>query len=342
MLAREVDRMRSWRQRWKALLALAGVALLLHGVVLDGVAWRWRSPDSAPASLVVMRVRTLTPEPLAAPPPPATVPEPVRRVTAVRAPPVKVARPAPAAAPLVSLGSVASVGSVAPAATASAPAAAQPENYRTVVPSNVVLRYELLRGAQRGNGELQWQSSEDRYTLRFEGQVDGSKVLTQTSEGAFDAAGLAPLRFTEARAGRDLRAVNFQRAAGKLTFSGPTFEFPLVPGVQDRLSWLIQLAAVVAGEPSSRESGALVTLPIAGARGDFGPWLFRFDGIESVDLPQGPVAAAKYVREGQQAHDSHVEVWLDPARGYLPVRTRVRNGPDDEALEMRLQFSAQP
>ena len=115
-----------------------------------------------------------------------------------------------------------------------------------------------------------------------------------------------------------------------------------MPGVQDRLSWLIQLAAVVAGEPRWRESGATVTLPIAGARGDFGPWLFRFDGIESVDLPQGPVPAAKYVREAQQAHDSHVEVWLDPARGYLPVRTRVRYGPDDEALEMRLQFSAQP
>ena len=36
-----------------------------------------------------------------------------------------------------------------------------------------------------------------------------------------------------------------QREAGRITFSGPQVEYPLLPGAQDRISWLLQLAAVL-------------------------------------------------------------------------------------------------
>jgi hypothetical protein len=33
----------------------------------------------------------------------------------------------------------------------------------------------------------------------------------------------------------------------------------------------------------------------------------------------------------------NVEVWLDPARFYLPARAVLRAGPDDEGLELLLR-----
>ena len=97
-----------------------------------------------------------------------------------------------------------------------------------------------------GSGDLQWRPDGDHYTLQLNGSAAGLNVLTQVSQGGFDAAGVAPQRFTDQRLRRSPQAANFQREAGKISFSGPSLELPLAPGVQDRLSWMIQLAAVVA------------------------------------------------------------------------------------------------
>jgi hypothetical protein len=34
-----------------------------------------------------------------------------------------------------------------------------------------------------------------------------------------------------------------------------------------------------------------------------------------------------------------VQVWIDAAHHYLPVRATQKSGPDDEGFELRLQFS---
>jgi hypothetical protein len=47
---------------------------------------------------------------------------------------------------------------------------------------------------------------------------------------------------------------SFQRELGKITYSGPTWNTLLI-GSQDRLSWMIQLAAVVAAEPQRLQEG---------------------------------------------------------------------------------------
>ena len=69
----------------------------------------------------------------------------------------------------------------------------------------------------------------------------------------------------EKRLRRSERAVNFNRPAdgqpGRITFSASTAEAALRPGAQDRLSWMVQLAARLAGSsPKSTFSVSLTQI----------------------------------------------------------------------------------
>jgi hypothetical protein len=178
-------------------------------------------------------------------------------------------------------------------------------------------RYHLQRGLLVGSAELDWAPQPDaRYALQLQGWVAGLSMLDWISQGQLDAAGIAPERFAVRRRGRDTHAANFQREAGKITFSGPTHELPLLPGAQDRLSWLLQLPAIVAAAPERFVAGTSVVLFVAGARGDADVWTFVVHGIEMV----GERPALKLVREPRRLYGIRVEVWLDPAEHHLPLR----------------------
>ena len=208
--------------------------------------------------------------------------------------------------------------------------------YPTQLPPPGRWHYRLQRGLVTGEGELQWTlEAGTRYALRLEGRVAGVTVLDWASRGALDSAGIAPERFAIRRRGRDTQAANFQRDAGKITFSGPTTEAPLLPGAQDRLSWMLQLAGIVAAQPEQfTAAGARIVLFVAGARGDADVWAFVVQGTEGVN----GVAALKLLREPRKPLDTRVEVWLDPADHHLPLRallTEARGGASLELLRAR-------
>jgi hypothetical protein len=161
-------------------------------------------------------------------------------------------------------------------------------------------------------------------------------VLEQASHGAVDANGLAPERFTDQRIRRPLQAAIFRRELGRIGFSGPPHELPLWPGVQDRLSWMLQVAAIVAAEPARRAAGERIELQVVGARGDASLWGFQVLGEQRIETPGGPVRALHLKREPRGSRDTAAEVWLDPARHHLPVRATLRSG-DDATLELRLR-----
>lgn len=223
-----------------------------------------------------------------------------------------------------------------PAASAALAESAPPPLYATQLPPAVTLRYELRRGRLSGSGDLLWRPDGSRYELRLEGSVVGVNVLTQVSEGALAADGLAPVRFTDQRARRAAVAANFEREAGRIRFSGPSHEVPWQPGVQDRLSWMVQLAAVAAAEPARLAAGERIVLQVVGARGDASLWAFRSEGPQTLTLFSTPVETVKLLREPRSAYDTRVEVWLDPARHHLPVRATLGSGEDDR-LELRLR-----
>ena len=318
------------------------------------------APEVAPPAASLAASFAASPAPLRGPAPPA------RSVAAATAVPAKAAAPqgvnapapppvepllaltvAPVApvAPVSHVVPVASVASVAAAASSAAPHDVPPmsltettlPHYRTQAPPPTLLRYALQRGVLRGSGELRWRPDGGHYELQLDGRVGPLSVLTQLSSGGFDAAGLAPQRFTDKRLRRPTAAVNFQREAGKITFSGPSTEFPLRAGMQDRLSWMVQLAAIVSAEPALRKAGAMVLMGVVGVNADPAVWAFRCVGREAVDTEAGGVSdALKYVRDPHDLHDTTVQVWLDPQRHYLPIHATQKSGPSDEEFSLRL------
>ncbi len=234
----------------------------------------------------------------------------------------------PEAPPLLLAAAASAAPARAATPAASAPAAADddtpPPTYATRAPPATQLQYELRRGAITARGEMNWRPAGERYELQLDGHALGISILGWTSSGGFDAAGLAPQRFLDRRTGRAARAANFQRDKGLITYSSGGAEHPLLAGAQDRLSWMIQLAAIVDAEPARFGAGKKVSMLVSDARGDAGVWTFVIAGHEAVDLVgQRLPRALRASREPRKPFDTAVDVWLDPSRHHLPVRMRL-------------------
>ncbi len=329
---------------------LAGVAVLaVHWLLLLSFGPSWVDPEETVAAAPVLNVRSVT---LPAPTLPAVVQTlPAPAVAAPKAPPkmarqplpkpaASVPKPAPPPEPVI----VAAVAEPAPSAPAPEPAIAASEPpaapaidvpvYATRLPPPGTWRYQLTRGIASGDAVLAWRPDEQqRYELKLEGFIAGITVLDWVSTGAIDTAGIAPERFVIRRRGKDSQAANFQRDAGKITFSGPTHELPLVAGVQDRLSWMLQLPAVIEAAPQRFGAGSSVVLMVIGARGGADVWTFNVVGADRV----GDVPALKLVREARKPRDVQVDVWLDPARGHMPIRALLTQPEGGAPLELQLQ-----
>lgn len=310
----------------------------------------------APAAAAPERPARPRRPPVPAPVPPAGVPAEVAVEVAVEAAaPVAVAaavdpEPLPAA----------SAAEAAAAAAASAPDALQAETmlaaaapvdalsrppagdalptYPTRVPPPATLRYELRRGVLTGQGDLTWRPTPEGYELQIEGHAFGLSLLNWGSQGGFDAAGLAPRRFVDRRRGRDVRAANFQRDKGVITWSGVTSETPLAAGAQDRLSWMLQLAAIAEADPARLAAGARVLMQVAGARGDADVWTFVVGPRGGVDVAGSRIEGALALRrEPRKPFDTGVEVWLDPSRHHLPARLKLSTAGGGDSLEFLLR-----
>ena len=212
-----------------------------------------------------------------------------------------------------------------------------PPVYPTVLPGPVTLRYELRRGFIRGTGEIRWRPDADRYALHFEARLAGISLLSQSSQGGLGANGLAPVRFVDRRLRRAARAVNFSRDTGAITFSGSTTQWPLLAGTQDRLSWMIQLGGIVAADPALVSESGRISMVLASARGEADVRTVRFAGRENAETVSGSVPALKFVVDGHSAYDGSFEIWLDPARGYLPARATSRSSSGEAEFELLLQ-----
>jgi hypothetical protein len=310
----------------RSLLGLGVAVLAFHLWLLNSAprAVTVRNPVVAPA-FVTRSVALPTPVPLPGPviaaaqnpraqdkPPPKPQPKSrAREPIAVRS----------LRSPLPEPSSASATSPQAPATSASPPAAAL---VRFNIPPSVRLQYELTgKSRQRlwqGRGELSWRHDGASYQARLELSSPSLPARIQNSMGSITTGGLAPLRFSDKA--RSEEATHFERDRGKVSFSSNRPDAPLLAGAQDRLSVLLQLGAMLAGEPARFTAGTTLAIQTAGTR-EAEPWLFTVEGDEALALPGGSVLALKLSRDPQRDFEPKLELWLAPAMDYVPVRLRL-------------------
>lgn len=323
------------------LLPLAAAVLALHLLALG---WGPGLVTPAPsAGTPVFSTRAIEPtlpavaaappEPVAVRPPPRPRPKPA---PAARTPAQESAAPTASATPEPAVASPPSAP-VAEATPAPAAAAVPGTAARaTAIPRPARMQYEVelgMRGIQtRGKAELQWRHDGSQYEARME--LSGTLVpvsRVQTSTGRITAEGLAPTRFADKRGKEE--AAHFEREKGKVVFSNNKPEAELMAGAQDRLSVLMQLAALVGGSPADFPAGTAIAIQTADTRGAE-PWTFTVEGDEELALPGGARRTLKLLRMPRKEYDYKLELWLAPGMDYAPVRLRLTY-PNGDWLDQR-------
>jgi hypothetical protein len=283
-----------------AAFALAA-SLLAHALLLGGERVR---EDSAAQPLRAVSVALLQPPAL-----PLALPEP--------APPALASRPSrsprPSARP--------------PTPAVEAPVAA-PEAPLLRLAGPAAWHYRLRQGGQDGEALLDWRPEADgRYSLRLTRRIGERALPALESLGHTGSTGLAPERFALQRDGQDRQAVNFDAESRRVSFSASPAQLELPEGAQDRLSWWLQLAALVQASPTP---GGRWRVWVAGLRGELREWAF-----ETVDAVPEDAGTLHLRRLPLGERDPGVELWLDPNRGYWPVRLR-QGDPETRGFEIRL------
>ena len=223
--------------------------------------------------------------------------------------------------------------------------------YATRPPPSTTVRYALVQGGRApepdtGDAELEWRRDVGAFSLRVATVVGDRPAREWQSTGAFDATGVAPLRLVERERGRDKRALSIDRDDGRVRFSGATGALAAAPGVQDRWSWVAQLAAIAEAGAQRGEVPTRWDLQVAGLRGELERWTFRVlpPGDPPPELAsQGNDLSAPAVRApallhvlraAERPYDLRIEAWLSPSLHHLPAGLRMSAPPGTWSLAL--------
>lgn len=177
------------------------------------------------------------------------------------------------------------------------------------------LAYAFVIDGQPGEAALRFHIGEGRYDITLERRAGERELPVWHSEGRVGPQGLQPERHRVWRQGRERELQIFDRDAARPVLLVGARAFPLSAGTQDRLSWWLQLAAMMAAEPAPHV-GLRLRVPVAGPAG-INDWDFEVvarDGARWLlrrDLAQGAGRPAL-----------QWSVWLDGQRGFLAADLR--------------------
>jgi hypothetical protein len=206
------------------------------------------------------------------------------------------------------------------------------------VPPSLRLVFGMRSGLLRGQAELVYQRQDNVYRMDLRGRAIGLDILHLSSRGRIGAHGFEPERYADQRLSRAARVAEFDRASGHIRYAGSETTRTLSPGCQDRLTWMLQLSGVLDAVPALRQPGSELAFLVSGARTDLDVWRFVVHGLEPVTPDSGAaLQALRLTRSPRRPRDTEVEIWLDPARGFLPVRARLTTMPDGDTLELSLR-----
>ena len=242
-------------------------------------------------------------------PPAEPVPEPIKEPELAPATPS--ATTVPASTSDLTEQATPSVSGV-PAAAFAAPVAAK-YVYSVIFTKNA--------NSNSGTAELNWQHDGANYALSLTASYFGIPVFIQSSVGQLTPQGLLPTRFSDKRFRKSEVAAHFNQTLGKITFSANTPDALLLAGAQDRVSVILQLAGLLAADPTKYPPGATLNLQTVSAT-EAEPWLFTVNEPETLNLPAGPQIALRLTRNPRREFDQKVELWFAPELNFEPVRFR--------------------
>ena len=347
------------RVPWRGLALLATLVALAH-LALLGLTAPGSGPRPSPlAQTFITRSIVIAPAPAPEPEPPAAAP------VAQAPPPPRPIRPRPAPrprpaveptpAPAIDAGDATTPDPAASASEGPAGSGASPANAGAAggdtagaIPGPVALqvpgsvRLAFAATAQQGAqplqgvfGELIWLQDGSQYDLKLAWTFLFKTLRSQHSTGRIGPTGIEPMRFSDTR--RTEVASHFDRDRGLVVFSTNVPSVMLLSGAQDRLSVVLQLGALLAGDPAHYPPGAVIAVQTVGPR-DAEIWTFNVEGEEELAVPAGQFQARKLTRNPRKPFDDRIELWLAPALGWLPVRIRqTQSNGDFIDLQMRNQ-----
>ena len=326
-------------QRKHAVLLVAGVLVLHLWLLAGGPMWLTPEPGEPlhPQAMVTRKIEVAAPR---AP----QVPKPAQRVTAKAAPADSAdaatdttakAKPlnfddfgSDLAAPVSLPPRSASALDLPPHNRIGSDGLTQATAFKA--PESALLKYQVLGQAKGLNywasAELAWQQDGQTYDSRLTVSAFLLGSRTQTSKGTLGSEGLMPNRFGDKN--RSELAAHFQRDKGIISFSANSPDAPLLKGAQDRLSVVIQIGSLLAGDPTRFPLGTMLSFQTVSQR-EAEVWHFLVEKEELLQLPFGEINAIKLNRKPRREFDQQIELWFAPTLGYLPVRLRITNANGD-------------
>ncbi|NHZ96774.1 DUF3108 domain-containing protein [Massilia sp. CCM 8734] len=317
------------------------------------------APAPEPVTIVAVLHAPIAPPPPAPPqpkPPPARPRPPAKAVPPPATPPPEAtadaeASPADGAgeavdappAPMQGGAEVApAVDQVSVTASATAPATAPEPPAAEAVPPEPVkpalkvslppsadLNFDVARtdrdgGTWSGLSTISWKHAAGAYKLSMEASVSvlvaRVNLVLLSSEGTVGPSGIVPRSATEKRRGKTQTATHFGGPDGKITFSASERSYPMVPGAQDKGSFLMQLAAIGRADSAQLASGVEL---FVGEEKDANPFAFVLVGQEEINTPMGRMATWHVARPPRPgAYNSRLDIWLAPAHNWYPVQIR--------------------
>ena len=323
-------------------------SLLAHWVVAGYSSRWWTSPaDEIPfpietrldlvASAQVSPVRPAEPVPIRRP---ALSPVPMQPVQPVSAPgaapqavPEMPATPtqspieAPVAvAPETSIESPQTPSEVQPVAAASLETPEMPGSSKLAprairnLPQQIALRYSVQSGEEGfvlGQSVYSGWIRDGRYSLTSVTEATGitamfmSGKITQRSEGSLTAEGLQPDKFWGEKGQLVQPPVRFDWPNRLLLLPAGAVELPAQ--TQDLLSFAFHLAMRV------QDNDAAWELPVTNGK-KLRNYQFQVMGWDAIGITYSPHEALRL--QGSRSGEGSLDVWLAPARYWLPVRIR--------------------
>ncbi|MDH0863718.1 hypothetical protein [Mitsuaria sp. GD03876] len=190
------------------------------------------------------------------------------------------------------------------------------------------LAYAFVIDGRPGEATLRFRIDDGRYELTLERRAGDRALPAWHSDGLVGAQGLQPERHRVTRRDRERERLVFDRTSAPPALLVGARAFPLPAGTQDRLSWWLQLSALMAAEPDPH-IGLRLRLPVAGPAGVH-DWDF-----EVAERDGDRWLLRRHWSRGPGRPALQWSAWLDRQRGFLPVELRFSLD-DEEQWALRL------